>query len=150
MTQVRGPHLAWEPQAKANEPRLLITLGGTNSRPSDLMDLQNVASQMGYHVIGVDYPNQVITTRCRNSNDPLCFDKFRSEINLGVSSSPLVEVNSDSCIVRRTLALAAWSHEKPSIFWTLARTRRFWNRISSQGDSAIDSRPECHRVNDWG
>src|SRR4051794_25924835 len=80
--QVDGMHLAWAPAV--SNGHLVIVLGGTNSRPAEMQSFDEAAVALGNFVVGVDYENEVISTVCRNNPDPLCFDRFRKEIVLGV------------------------------------------------------------------
>lgn len=72
---------------------LLVSLGGTGSRPEDLEAFDLQAAEMGYRVIALDYPNSVISTACRESKQPDAFDHFRAEIVQGKPESELVEVD---------------------------------------------------------
>ncbi len=107
ITQINSPHFAIRPELKAND-RLLITLGGTNSRADELAEMQSVAANMGYHVMGIDYPNRVITTICRQAADRECFDKFRGEIMFGAPVSSVTEVNPHNCILNRIEKLLSY------------------------------------------
>ncbi|MBX3023084.1 MAG: hypothetical protein KF799_15520 [Bdellovibrionales bacterium] len=100
IAMARGPHMALVPPVAAAHPRLLITLGGTNSFPRDLLPLGQVAADLGFHVIGVDYPNSVISTICRGKFEG-CFERFRQEIVLGDSVSEQTSVDHANCLRHR-------------------------------------------------
>lgn len=136
--QINGPHVAMHPKRANAIPRLLITLGGTGSKPEDLFDFQVTAAEVGYHVIGIDYPNTVITTVCRDVNDPKCFEKFRSEIGLGMAISDFVQVDFDNCILRRVFRLLHYLEQKDPVGgWDSFVGENFvdWGRISVAGHS---------------
>lgn len=98
--RINGDHMILPPQNQSNG-LLLITFGGTNSTPDEFLDFQLTASAQGYHVLGIDYPNRVITTVCRKNQDAECFDKFRTEIVSGVPVSAVTEVDAANCILNR-------------------------------------------------
>ncbi len=102
--KINGDHTVLTPHGKSNG-LLLITLGGTNSTPDELLAFQQTGAAQGYHVIGIDYPNRVITTICRNQTDRECFNKFRDEVVSGAPVSPLTEVNAANCILNRVQKL---------------------------------------------
>ncbi len=102
--KINGDHTVLTPHGKSNG-LLLITLGGTHSAPDELLDFQQTAAAQGYHVLGVDYPNRVITTVCRQQSDRECFNKFRDEIVRGSAVSPWTEVNTANCILNRVQKL---------------------------------------------
>ncbi len=113
MMQPVGPHLAYWDDEKSNG-LLLVSLGGTNSRPSDLEAFDRQAVELGYKVLALDYPNQVISTACRDSKQPDAFDHFREEIVEGKPTSDLVEVDRANSIEGRlqsALEQLQWSQD---------------------------------------
>jgi len=106
--EIRGPHTAMQPDIESAESPLLITLGGTNSAPNELLEFGGAAAELGYFVIGVDYPNGVITTACRQGNDDECFDDFRAEIVMGTDESTLVNVNRSNSVLYRIQRLLVY------------------------------------------
>lgn len=105
--QARGPHLAYLPQATPNG-YLLLSLGGTNSLPSDFRAFDTVAAEQGFAALALDYPNTVITTSCKTSPEPDPCTLFRQEIATGDPVSQLVEVSPDNSIEHRLEALLAY------------------------------------------
>lgn len=121
--EIKGPHAVyWNPGASNH--KLLITIGGTTARPEDLSDFAQTAADMGYHVISVDYFNLVITTACRDSNDDMCFDKFRREIILGEEISDLLEVDKTNSLMSRMHRLMQY----------LVAKDPQWNEFYQDGD----------------
>jgi hypothetical protein len=107
--QYRGPHLAaWDNEVKSNG-LLLLSLGGTNSLPKDMLDFNEEALKLGYLALAVDYvngpPDGSISTGCRPSTDPDCFDKFRREVVRGDPVSDLVKVKREDSIEFRITEL---------------------------------------------
>lgn len=117
---VRGMHQAyWNPDGDAG--KLLLTIGGTRSLPTDFLDLAKVAVQQGYSVISVDYPNLISTKECLDTKDPNCFDLFRREIYDGSNVSELVTVDFENSLLRRIQTLLAYLSDQDP------RWRRFWD-----------------------
>jgi pimeloyl-ACP methyl ester carboxylesterase len=98
--KIKGDHLIYETPVQ-RIGKLLVTVGGTNSRPSNFAELQYFATTLGYDVIAVDYPNTVTTVKCRGSNDPDCFDKYHQEIVFGKEVSPLCVVDVNNSLQMR-------------------------------------------------
>lgn len=86
---------------------LLISISGTGSPASAFDKIDRVATTLGYHVLGIDYPNAVISTACRDSKTINCFDKFRREIVLGEPVSDLVKIDKANSIEDRIESLMA-------------------------------------------
>lgn len=82
---VKGNHQYFLPEK--DNGKVLITIGGTNSAPSEFRNVHQWAVAKGYRVLGVDYENEVISTICQYNTDRTCFDKYREGIVFdGVSS----------------------------------------------------------------
>lgn len=94
--------------------KLLITIGGTGSRTEEFRHVIDWASEKGYHVIAVDYPNGVISTICQKSPDKKCFDQYREEIILGHPVSALVNVNEANSLLSRIRQLVKYLSQKNS------------------------------------
>lgn len=118
---------------------LVLTIGGTGSTTTEFSFVQQVAAAAGYHVLGLDYPNQVISTVCQKRTEPSCFDDYRAEIITGVDVSPLVSVNRTNSILNRTVRLIehlATTHPKEG--WSqylLPDGSLDWSRIVLIGHS---------------
>lgn len=105
IAQARGPHLALVDPAADPNGYLLVSLGGTNSLPQDFLAFDRLAAQQGYSVVGLDYPNTVITTACKTSLQPDPCTLFRREIVSGEQVSDLVQVDQHNSIENRLEAL---------------------------------------------
>ena len=98
---IQGPHLVlYDPNVKPKN-KLLLMISGTGGSPKGYLDFENFASEKGYHVVGLDYKNTVITTICTKSDDPQCFDNFRKEIVYGTPVSETVDVDSANSLLNR-------------------------------------------------
>lgn len=59
---VKGAHQIFN--AKTTSVKTLITIGGTNSHPSDFKNVHEWAAERGYRVIGLDYENELTSVVC--------------------------------------------------------------------------------------
>lgn len=133
--EIKGPHAVyWNPNY--SNQKLLITIGGTTSRPEDLTEFAETAAELGYHVISVDYFNLVITTACRDSSDDMCFDKFRREIILGEEGSDLLEVNKENSLLSRLHKLMQYLVNRDSRWSEFFEDGSFkWEKVVLMGNS---------------
>lgn len=135
--QMRGPHqVFWNSQANG-DASLLIAFGGTNSLPSDLNEIARLAAELGYDVLTIDYDNHVITTTCKESTDPQCFDHFREEVATGRSVSPLLEVSKYNSLENRIQTLLKHLAQKEPKRWSryLDKDAVVWKKIVTIGHS---------------
>ena len=105
MDDIHGPHLVYTPEKTIKRNKLIIALPGTGSRADALKAFDSVAMREGFHVIGLDYNNAIVTTACRASLDSMCFDSFRQEISFGTPVSDTVRVDSTNSIYNRIYQL---------------------------------------------
>lgn len=137
ISQARGPHLALvDPQVEPNG-YLLLSLGGTNSIPSDFLSFDRQAAQNGYSVLALDYPNTVITTTCRTSPQPDACTLFREEIVAGEQVSDLVEVDRNNSIEHRLESLLRYQADRdPERFGAfITENGPAWEKIVVVGHS---------------
>ena len=106
--EVHGPHIALYDSVGEHRPELVLMIEGTGAPALGCRKFDSTLAQMGYHVISLDYPNDVITTVCSDSPDSACFDGFRQEILFGTPVSSTVTVDSANCIVRRFALFLRW------------------------------------------
>lgn len=100
---ITGNHIVLVPPQ--SNGRLLLTISGTNSRAIEYKNVQEWGRDLGFTVLGIDYPNMVICTTCREASDLTCFDKYREEIMLGNPVSDIVNVNRANSILNRIQSL---------------------------------------------
>ncbi len=98
--KINGEHLAYETPLARNG-KLLVTVGGTGSKPLNFRALQQFAATLGYDVVALDYPNAVTTVKCRLSQDLNCFDHFHQEIVQGKDVSDLCTVDVNDSLQQR-------------------------------------------------
>lgn len=138
ITQVHTPHLIATPAAQQDRHQLLVMIPGTGGNadalPFRVFDSSFAA--MGYYVVTLDYPNNVITTTCSKSEDSTCFDHFRQEIMFGTPVSDKVVVDTVNSLVNRLTRLLQYMAAKDvrwKAFVTKGQPR--WDRIIAAGHS---------------
>ena len=77
---IHGDHFAFVSRSAPSKHRLLFMIGGTGASARDFLSFDSTIAALGYHVISIDYSNNVITTTCSDSRDSGCFNDFRQEI----------------------------------------------------------------------
>jgi pimeloyl-ACP methyl ester carboxylesterase len=138
MLTVHGDHLAFSPPAAIAKHKLVLMIEGTGSAAHDLFAFDSSIALLGYSVISLDYPNNVITTVCSNSQDSSCFNAFRQEIVFGTPVSPLVQVDSVNCLYNRFLLFLRYLvHSDPGNGWDeyLRDGAIQWDKIMVGGHS---------------
>jgi pimeloyl-ACP methyl ester carboxylesterase len=120
--KITGEHLAYETPLQRNG-KLLVTVGGTGSQPSNFRALQQFATTLGYDVVALDYPNAVTTIQCRLTKDLQCFDHFHEEIVQGKEVSDLCAVDVSNSLEQRL----------NDVLKHLSATKRRWREYYSQG-----------------
>lgn len=116
--QIKGPHLLFVDDTAAPNGLLLISIGGTNSSPEQFAHAHRIAAAQGYLGLSVDYPNEVISTVCRERREIECYDSYRAEIVLGHPVSPVVHVDRANSIESRIVDLLRGLLRKDSARWS--------------------------------
>lgn len=139
IVEVHGPHIAeYDSTMPAGGQGLVLMIQGTGGRALGCRKFDSCFARMGYHVISIDYPNDVITTVCSDSPDSACFDGFRQEILFGSPVSEKVKVDSVNCIVNRFAVFLRWlAVNDPAGEWGdfLDGGQPRWDRIVVMGHS---------------
>ena len=142
----RGPHrLLVDTEAPSNG-LLLVTLGGTNSKPSDLSAIGDLAGRLGYKVAALDYPNSVISTKAREVGFPDGFTEFREEVVVGTPVSPIVEVDATNSIENRLLALLMSGDTDFAEFFARSSVTPAARRLSTPTSARGSRRGQCGRA----
>jgi hypothetical protein len=133
-------HLAWLDTTARSNHRLLLFLPGTGLTPAAYQLVQQEAARVGYHVIGLMYPNLPgIAKVCPFDPDPAtCYERLRLEIIDGVDRSPWVDVNAANSIDNRlTKALQYLVAQYPDEEWDrfLVNDQPKWSQIAVSGHS---------------
>ncbi len=136
--KVWGNHVAYIDAKVKPLNKLLLMIVGTGTAANHNIPFFNFAASAVYHVVSIDYKNEVITTACSNSEDSACFNKFRQEIVFGEPVSPLVDVDSANSIYNRFYRLLLYLSKKyPGQGWQqyVKSNTIQWQRITVAGHS---------------
>ncbi|CAG5082411.1 BPSS1187 family protein [Parvicella tangerina] len=136
-TAAQDSHLVIRPNTTPLN-KLFVFFGGTGSKTMFLQRISNKASDLGYHVINLAYPNSVPALFCSNSSDLMCFDNFREELFYGTPVSSIVSIDSLNSLNTRLKNLLNYlSVTYPSDNWNqyISQDSIHWNKIAVGGHS---------------
>lgn len=139
--QFLDDHYVWLDTTAHSNHELLVFMPGHGQRPVLFQLVQREAARLGYHVIGLTYPDGVSLGQvCRAASDPAsCYERTHLEILDGVDRSPFVNVSPANSIDNRLTKLLQYlAAQYPSEGWS-----RFldddggpaWPRIAVAGHS---------------
>lgn len=136
--RVHAPHvIAYNNQAPSKH-KLILMIVGTGGHSTDSRAMDSVFAGWGYHVISIDYKNNVITTVCSPSEDSTCFDRFRQEIITGAPVSDKVEVDSTNSLLNRFYCLLRYLvRTDPAGKWNefFVGGKPVWSKVITAGHS---------------
>lgn len=120
--------------------KLFIFLPATGATPHNYRLIVQQAANLGYHAIGLQYPNSVeVASLCGSSTDANCFEKVRLEILDGVDRSNRVNVNQANSIENRLVKLLLYLHaQHPTEGWLSYLTQQNviqWSKFIVAGHS---------------
>ena len=133
-------HYVWlDTTVRANH-KLFVFLPGRGQRPAMFQLVQQEAARLGYHVIGLMYPNSVsVTTVCGGQPDPnACYENLHLEILDGIDRSAFVDVNEANSIDNRLTKLLQYLAARyPEEGWSrfLVDDKPKWTQIAISGHS---------------
>jgi hypothetical protein len=138
IAMVHGPHIAvYNPDAASNH-RLFFFIGGTGGNPSNSFDVFRTFAGWGYHVVSIDYENNLITTALAHSHDPAAFGNYRDAIITGAPVSDRIKVDPANSILNRFQKLLGYlaAHD-PKGGWDqfVKGGQPAWDRIDVAGHS---------------
>ena len=123
---VHGPHIAlYDPGVTSNH-RLFFFICGTGGNPSNSPALYRTFAEWGYHVVSVDYENNLITTALAHTHDPAAFGHYRDAIVTGAPVSDRIHVDAANSILNRFRKLLAYLAEHDS--------KGGWNEFINEKD----------------
>jgi hypothetical protein len=133
-------HYVWLDTAARSNQKLLVFLPGTGLTPAMYQLLQQEAARLGYHVIGLMYPNTPgLGKVCPTDPDPAsCYENTRLEIIDGIDRSPLVDVSKANSIDNRLTRLLGYlAAQYPAEGWSrfLANDTPKWSQVAVSGHS---------------
>jgi hypothetical protein len=119
---------------------LFVFLTGTGGVPAGYDRIDSLAANMGYHSIGLMYPNTPsVGSLCSANSDSLCFENVRLEIIDGINRSNLINVDTTNCIEHRLIKLIQYLQTNfPSENWSqyLDNSNQLrWDKIVISGHS---------------
>ena len=118
---------------------LFVFLPGTNRQPKDYQGIVHKAASMGYHAIGLMYPNRkAVNTLCAPTNDTTCHRRARLEIVDGIDRHPVIDVNAANAIISRLVKLLQWlDASEPAEHWAqyVKNGQPDWTKIMVSGHS---------------
>lgn len=135
--------------------RLFVYLPSSRVGPATGEVVQGVAAALGYHVIGLSYPNNPgLVSFCPATPNPdLCYETTRLEVISGEDLSPSVAVNRANSIENRLIrVLEHLAAANPAAGWErfLAGGTPKWNHIAfgghSQGAGYAAMMAKLHRI----
>lgn len=91
--------------------KLLVFLPGASAKPSFYKLFVETAGDMGYHAVGLMYPNPAgayNTGACASSTDADCFGKLRQETLDGTDQTPIIDVTPANSILNRLTKLLTY------------------------------------------
>lgn len=97
-------------QSVALKNQLFLFFSGTGGTPFLQQQLNNTAADLGFHVIGLSYPNDEAVNRdlCGSTTDLDCYANVRLEIKDGIDRTPIVNVNRANSIENRLIKLLVY------------------------------------------
>ena len=133
-------HYAWLDTTARTNHKLLLFMPGTGLTPAVYQLVQQEAARVGYHVIGLMYPNSPgLAKVCPSDPDPAaCYENSRLEIIDGIDRSPWVDVNAANSIDNRLTKLLQYlAQQYPDEEWGrfLAHDKPKWSQIAVSGHS---------------
>jgi hypothetical protein len=118
---------------------LFVFLPGSYRIPAESRVILRKAVSMGYHVIGLEYPNdKPVNPLCRNTNDITCHRRARQEVVDGIDRHPAINVNPANSILNRLKKLLLYLQKTyPSQNWGqyLTNGQINWSKIVISGHS---------------
>lgn len=139
ITEFNKAHMCWLPTAQPRH-QLLLFIPGTGGEPKANFPLAAVASQLGYHVISLMYPDSVAAQqKCGRDPDPESHMKFRLALIRGGPDGPDGTVaDCDSIEGRLTRLLVYLKEHQRGQGWDNfldSNNKPAWDRIAVAGQS---------------
>ncbi len=138
--QALDNHYAWLDTAAQSNHKLLVFMPGAGQRPAIFQLVQQEGARLGYHVIGLMYPNTVrIGQVCPLAPDPAaCYEQVRLEIVDGTDRSSAANISPVNSIDNRLTKLLEYlAAQYPDEEWSqfLADGSPKWPIIAVAGHS---------------
>ena len=132
-------HFAYINKTVTQKNKLFLFFPGTGAVPFNYKLIIQHAANLGYHAIGLTYPNaDAINSICQSSTDTTCHSRARLEVFDGVDRHSGLSVDTNNCIERRTLRLLQYLNTAfPTENWGqyFSGNDILWNKIIVSGHS---------------
>lgn len=134
-----NPHYVYLDTRVAAKNKLFVFLPGTSGYPSVYKLIEKKAAALGYHSIGLMYPNgSEIYSASGTNPDNTSFGRCRQEIFDGTDQTLALSVNADNCIKGRLTKLLQYLAVKyPTQNWGqyLVSGQVDWSKVILAGHS---------------
>lgn len=139
IVMVHGPNVAVHGPGSTSNHRLFLFIGGTGSNPLHSVRLDRIIAGWGYHVISIDYEDNLITVALAHSHNPASFGQYRDAITTGAPVSNRIKVSRSNSILNRFQKLLVYLvKQDPTGGWDEfinSSGQPAWNRIIVAGHS---------------
>lgn len=136
--EIHGPDIALYDPSTTSRHKLILMIEGTGAGARDMQTIDSIFAVMGYHVISLDYKNNVISTICAHSKNVGCSYKFRKEIITGEPLSNKTKVDSVNSLLNRFKTFLSYltkTDEQGGWNEFLNRGNPVWHKIVVAGHS---------------
>lgn len=107
ITGFNEPHLAFYAPGANIQHKLVVFLGGLNTKPSDYQQFCKDAALQGYHVLALSYPNdKSISDLC--GDNATCYDVVRQEYLDGIDRTDKIDITKYDSISQRIVKALIW------------------------------------------
>jgi len=119
-TNTDQKHIVFLNNSVSKKNKLFIFLPGTGGNPSNIQRIDSLAANLGYHSIGLMYPNEpAIGSLCASNSDIDCYTKTRMEVIDGTDRTTLITVDRANSIENRIIKLLHYLQlQNPAENWS--------------------------------
>ncbi len=139
ITLPNNNHFIYYNSGITQKNKLFLFFPGTGAVPFNYKEVLKEASNLGYHSIGLNYPNaEAINTLCQPSVDITCHSRARYEVFDGLDRTTDVSVDPDNCIQNRVIKLLQYLETTyPTENWSqyYSGNNILWDKIIVSGHS---------------
>lgn len=139
ITDPNNRHHIYRNTTVTQKDKLFLFLPGSNAVPFNYRKILGSAADLGYHVIGLTYPNEIpMAVLCQTSIDTSCHSNGRLEIFDGIDRHTGIEVDESNSIQNRLIKLLIYLHNQyPQDNWNqfIDGDSIVWNKIAIGGHS---------------
>ncbi|HWC72716.1 MAG TPA: hypothetical protein VG454_02190 [Gemmatimonadales bacterium] len=136
--QALDRHYVWLDTTARSNHKLFVFMAGHAQHPAMFQRVPEEAARLGYHVIGLTYPDAVSVLGVCRGQPSSCYENLHWEILDGEDRSPFVQVNQANSIENRLAKLLQFLADSfPEQRWSrfLADGKPKWSEIAISGHS---------------